>query len=133
MAKHSALKDSGHPLDFMAELCSALSAQGQIMRDFLPRQRHERGFTLIELLVTIAVMAIIMGLAVPSFMSTMAGARLTAAANELLAAIQHTRSEALRRGMRVTLCKAGHASNQCETDAATSWGHGWMSFTDPAT
>lgn len=103
------------------------------MRDFLPRQRHERGFTLIELLVTIAVMAIIMGLAVPSFMSTMAGARLTAAANELLAAIQYTRSEAIRRDVRVTLCKAGHASNQCETAAATSWGHGWMNFTDPAT
>lgn len=101
------------------------------MRAFMPRQRHERGFTLIELLVTIAVMAIIMGLAVPSFMSTMAGARLTAAANELLAAIQHTRSEAIRRGVRVTLCKAGSATNQCDTTAATQWGDGWMNFTDP--
>ncbi|MDM7322023.1 MAG: GspH/FimT family pseudopilin [Gammaproteobacteria bacterium] len=97
----------------------------------MPRQRHERGFTLIELLVTIAVMAIIMGLAVPSFMSTMAGARLTTAANELLATIQHTRSEAIRRGVRVTLCKAGSTANQCDTTATTPWSDGWMNFTDP--
>ncbi|MGK0674474.1 MAG: GspH/FimT family pseudopilin [Halothiobacillaceae bacterium] len=92
---------------------------------------HAAGFTLLELMVSLAVLGILLGIVVPSFMSTMANTRLTTAANELLAAIQYTRAEAIRRNVRVTLCKARHTSDQCEP--ATSWSNGWMSFTDPTT
>ncbi len=89
--------------------------------------RPASGFTLVELLVSIAVLAVILGIAVPSFMSTMANSRLTGAANELLAAIQQARMEALRRGMRVTLCPSDDGAN-----CAGNWNDGWIMFTDPS-
>jgi type IV fimbrial biogenesis protein FimT len=99
----------------------------------MPPRTKSLGFTLIELMVTIAVLAIIMGIAVPSFMSTIVNARLTTAANDLLAAIQLTRTEAIRTHGRITLCKATPTANQCDTSAASDWGRGWMVFTDPVT
>lgn len=100
---------------------------------FAMKVRTLQGFTLTELLVTIAVMAIILAIAVPSFMSAIASYRLTTAANDLLASIQHARSEAIRRGVRVTLCKASNSDNQCATNSAIGWNNGWMAFTDPVT
>ncbi|WP_232207664.1 GspH/FimT family pseudopilin [Pseudoxanthomonas sp. J35] len=57
-----------------------------------------------ELIITIAVLAILLTLAVPSFTSVINSNRLTAQANELVADLQFARSEAVRRNQRVTVC-----------------------------
>ena len=61
------------------------------------------GFTLIELLVTLAVLAIVLLLAVPSFNDLIDRGRLTSAADTLYADLQFGRSEAIRHNQNVTV------------------------------
>lgn len=75
------------------------------------------GFTLIELMVALAVMAVILTLAVPSFTSMIARNRLAAASNELVAGLQVARTESVRRNARVLLCPS--------TDDASCNGDDW--------
>lgn len=63
-----------------------------------------RGFSLVELMVVVAVLAIIVGIGVPSFGRMIHSNRLTSSANEVVAALQTGRMEAVRRNARVVLC-----------------------------
>lgn len=66
-----------------------------------PIPYRSRGFTLIELLVVVALVAILLALAAPSFTSTLARKRLEGAASELATDIQYARSEAAQRNAAV--------------------------------
>lgn len=90
------------------------------------------GFTLVELMVTVAVLAIVLAIGVPSFQNAIAGNQVTSAANDFLATINMARAEAIRRGARVTVCKGGAAATQCDANAASDWKDGWIVFVDPA-
>ena len=68
--------------------------------------RPQAGFTLIELMIVILLGAILMGMAIPSFRSLMAGNRLTTQANDLVGAINYARSEAISHNTTVTFCRA---------------------------
>ncbi len=78
------------------------------------------GFTLVETLVVISIAAILMALALPSFMSTIRSTRLTTNANNLLAALNLARSEAVKRGRDVVVRKA----------TGKNWEDGWQVFVD---
>ncbi|WP_020158408.1 GspH/FimT family pseudopilin [Methylobacter marinus] len=80
------------------------------------------GVTLIELIVTISIAAILMGIAIPSFTSTIRSNQLTTYANELVASFNLARSEAIKRGVRVSVRRKGSASR--------NWDSGWDIFTD---
>ncbi|GAB57861.1 GspH/FimT family pseudopilin [Rheinheimera nanhaiensis] len=67
-------------------------------------RRSATGFTLVELMVTIAILAIVTTVAVPSFNSLVQGNRLTGVTNQLLSAYQGARSEAIKRSQNVMLC-----------------------------
>ena len=71
------------------------------------------GFTLIELAVTVAVLAILLAIAFPSFETMINQNRLTAASNEVIAALQHARLEAVRRNGRVAICNSRDGA-QCQ-------------------
>lgn len=77
------------------------------------------GFTLVELMVTLAVLAILIGVAMPSFTALTHRNRLTAAANELVGAMQTARMEAIRRNSRVVLCPT--TTGTACADAGTDW------------
>ncbi|WP_019591516.1 GspH/FimT family pseudopilin [Thioalkalivibrio sp. ALE20] len=66
--------------------------------------RNATGFTLIELMVTIAVAAILLTVAVPGFQSLVQNNRATTAANQLSTAFNFARSEAVTRGVEVSVC-----------------------------
>jgi prepilin-type N-terminal cleavage/methylation domain len=75
------------------------------------------GFTLVELLVTVAVLAVVLALAVPSFQGVINRNRVTTAANELASALQLARVEAVRRNRAVVLCPS--------TDGTSCAGADW--------
>lgn len=97
-----------------------------------------RGFTLIELLVVMTISAILLAIAVPTFQSSIASMRATEAANSLVASLELARSEAMRRGLNVTVCRVGDstaATPACSVTAvgaygASDWANGWMAFVD---
>lgn len=93
------------------------------------RKGTNGGFTLIELLVTVAVAAILLAVAVPSFRIFIQNAQLNSAADGFLTAIQQARSEAITRGDAVLLCRtADPDSNSCGTSAANDWSPGWLMY-----
>lgn len=103
-------------------------------------QPSTRGFTLIELLVTLAVAAILLSVAVPSFRTFIQNAKINNAADGFLAAIQQARSEAITRGDPVLLCRTGDASSDAsslscganEPDGSSNqtndWTPGWIMY-----
>lgn len=65
------------------------------------------GFTLVELMVTLAVLAILASIAVPGFQNLIQNNRATSMANELTTAMNLARSEAVKRGIEVSVCPDG--------------------------
>jgi type IV fimbrial biogenesis protein FimT len=85
------------------------------------------GYTLLELVVTITIAGILMGVAVPSFTSIIDSNRLTTYANDLVTALNYARSEAIKRNLRVSLCKS---TNGVSCTTINNWSQGWIIFTD---
>lgn len=78
------------------------------------------GFTLIELMITLAVAAIMLTVAIPSFSNFVKDNRLTSQANTFVASLNLARSEAIKRGTRVYI-----TSNN-----GTTWNDGWKVWVD---
>ena len=76
---------------------------------------HARGFTLIELMVTVTVLAILMGVGIPSFRSFVQGQKVKSATHDLMTALTLARSEAVKRNTNVTLAPT----------TADAWASGW--------
>ena len=94
--------------------------------------KTQDGFTLLELLVVLAVAAVLVGYAIPSFQKLVRSNRLATQANSFLTALYTARSEAVRRSTTVTVCASSNQST-CDTAAsAASWSEGWIVFV-PAT
>lgn len=84
--------------------------------------KHHDGFSLIELMVTLAVAAILLSVGVPSFAEFIRNNRLAAGTNNLVAAMQVARAEAIRRGEPITLCaSADPAASAVSCTGATAW------------
>lgn len=86
------------------------------------------GFTLIELMITIAIAAILLTIAIPSFQGLINDNRITTQTNELVTDLMVAKSEAIRRSVRVAICIRDTAGTACNTGGA--WGDGWILFAD---
>lgn len=85
---------------------------------------RQSGFTLVELMITIAVLAIVMAFAVPSFNDMTLGSKLRSQANDLVAGAALARSEAIKRNQPVSLCASSNG-----TSCTGSWSQGWIVIT----
>jgi type IV fimbrial biogenesis protein FimT len=84
------------------------------------------GATLVELLTSRAVVAIVAAVATPTFRTLQLDGRRTAAVNGFLHALFLARSEAIKRGRVVTVCRSGDG-RQCDY-GGVDWNVGWMVF-----
>ncbi len=90
-----------------------------------PDSHTARGFTLMEMLITVAVAAILMGLALPSFQSAVLESRQKSSVFSLAGGLAYARSEAIKRSSRVSVC--ARSSN---TTCGTNWDNGWIVYVD---
>jgi len=94
---------------------------------------REKGFTLIELMITLVVLGILLLVAVPNFGSFVAQSRVDAVKSKLVSSIALARSEAIKRGAQVVICRRSAGSNTCagtNVAGAADWSNGWLVYLD---
>lgn len=82
---------------------------------------RQLGFTLIELIITIALAAILMVVAVPSFIEFQRNAQLSDAVSNFISAVNTTRANAMKQGLNTYLVP---------NSASAGWSSGWMVYAD---
>lgn len=97
----------------------------------LIRRHFSRGFTAIELMVTVAILAILAGLAAPSFNPIIERWRVRQVSEELQSTFYFARSEAIKRGGNVTILRSDDGGGCTAVGTDTSlWSCGWIVFAD---
>jgi type IV fimbrial biogenesis protein FimT len=105
--------------------------------------KHTRvhGFTLIEAMVTIAILAIIISIGVPSLRGVMVSNKMAFISNEFGSALQQTRALAIARNSCATICAAAditststYTSANCNpaSAAVNDFHAGWIIFENPS-
>lgn len=87
------------------------------------------GLTLLEIVTAIAIIAILLAIAEPSYQYITNTNRVASEVNGLLGDLQFARAEAIKEGQTVSVCVSSDGAS-CLA-ASTSWQNGWMVFSDP--
>ena len=105
------------------------NAEGDHARMSSKRQLPS-GFTLLELLITLAVSAILIGLAMPSMQSLLGDSEMTSTSNEFVYSLQTARSEAIKRAGPVGLCPSTAPEADEPVCDGSDYARGWIVFFD---
>ena len=81
-----------------------------------------RGFTLVEMLIVISIATILAFMAMPSMSESIQNSKVKELSSEFTAALYLTRSEAIKRGIQVTISP--------QQSSGSSWQTGWNIFED---
>lgn len=93
------------------------------------RHRPHAGFTIYELMLVMAVAAVILGVAVPSFSEFMRNNRMSGAANDFMTTVHLARSQAVKLHQPTVVCfttTPDAAAPACNGDGT----QGWIAFVD---
>jgi type IV fimbrial biogenesis protein FimT len=89
--------------------------------------KRQTGFSMSELMIVVAIVAILLGIGVPSYRYITNSYRMSAEVNGLLGDLQYARAEAIREGQTVTVCIS---TNSTACTGGTAWAGGWIVFSD---
>lgn len=78
-------------------------------------------------MITVGVAGIMAAVALPSYKTFVLNNRLSTQKNEFVLAMAYARSEAMKRGVRVSVCGRS-TDTACVTNAV--WDNGWLVFVD---
>ena len=110
----------------------------------LPVFSHLRGFTMVELMVTVGTSLILLSVAAPDFSAFIQNNRVKTATADLVSAIHTARTEAIKRGSAIILCRTGNpdsdpASLGCQANlpdgtpnGEKDWSAGWIMYSKPS-
>lgn len=87
--------------------------------------KFTQGFTVIELMITLTVAGILATFAAPNYREFIQTNRMTTQVNLLVAALKTARSEAIKRGKMITVCKS---NNQTSCAISGGWEQGWITI-----
>src|SRR5215472_3186299 len=105
-------------------MCDAVaSREGRVL------MCRQRGFTLTELMVAVSIVAILLGIGVPSYRYITNSYRVSSEVNGLLGDLMYARSEAIKEGQDVTLCASADGAT---CSGSTAWNAGWIVFSNAA-
>jgi type IV fimbrial biogenesis protein FimT len=93
----------------------------------MPPERRDTGYTMMELLMSLAIVAILAAIAIPSFKYVTSSNRIATEVNGLLGDMLFARSEAVKEGQSVTVCSSSDGLNCSGSD---NWQNGWIVFLD---
>lgn len=99
----------------------------------MKRQPQAKGFTLIEVLVVVAIVGILLAVGVPSFRESIERNAVSGHTSTFMNSIRYARSEAIRSGLPVAMCRSTNAESGAPTCAAGTggfqgWATGWIVF-----
>ena len=88
---------------------------------------------MLELMLVVAIIAILATLAAPSFQRLILSSTVSNTVNTFLADMRFARSESIRRGGGVVMCRSAapeDALPACSTEGSNGWASGWIVFQD---
>ena len=97
----------------------------------MKKRSHHHGFTLVELMVSMGMVAILLAFAVPSVSSMIKNNRLSTQLNAVMNDIHFARSEAIKRGTRIVLCRSANPNLTTPSCGGSNqnWSTGYLIFT----
>lgn len=106
---------------------SAVLVQSGTALNVHPTHTALGGFTLIELMVTLAVAAILLAVAIPSYQTMVMNNRQNSVVDAVTSALNYARNSALSGDRSITLCPNGGGAA-----CGAGWNTGWIVTTAPA-
>ena len=103
------------------------SPVGSSVGPHIPCPLPSRAFTLVELLVALAILAVLLAAGAPAFHDWLGAYELANHAKHLAETMTRARTDAIRTGDRVNLCKS---PDQRQCADAGSWEGGFVVFVD---